>query len=127
MIQQSRRLHRWIQIGIGQPTFSISDGDPRTDRCDMNSAPSLTKAVFNLLAFISLVLLIAYWVWVAKTWIEIAPWRPHVIVSLGAWWIDALFGLPLAVLPTCWIILRLIEKTRLRQRGFPVLQRTTDN
>jgi hypothetical protein len=62
-----------------------------------------------------------YWIW-----IEHPPWGPHVI-SHGPWWFGAVLGLPEAVLPVCWVILRLIEKRRRPQRGFPVLQRTTDN
>ncbi len=92
----------------------------------MELPPSLQRTLFNLLTLISLVLFIYTEVAFNWIWIEHPPWGPHVMV-LGPWWFGALFGLPLAVLPICWVILRLSEKRRRRQRGFTVLQRTTDN
>jgi hypothetical protein len=113
---------------IHQLTLSVYPRENRTaDTGDMDLAPALKRTLFNLLAFISLVLFIYTEVAFNWIWIEHPPWGPHVMVTLGPWWLGALFGLPLAVLPICWVILRLSEKRRRRQRGFTVLQRTTDN
>src|SRR5258706_14297845 len=113
---------------IHQVTLSVYPSENRpADIGDMDLAPGLKRTVFNLLASISLVLFIYTEVEINWIWIEHPCWGPHVIVSLGPWWLGALLGLPLAVLPTCWVILRLIEKRRRPQRGFSVLQRRTDN
>jgi hypothetical protein len=88
----------------------------------MPSLSFLKYWIFTVAAFASLLLLINYWIWVARTWIEIAPWRPDVMVSMGSWKFDALLGLPWAILPTLWVIERVIQKRRRRLRGFEVLQ-----